>query len=427
MDTNKSVGWKTPQSIIDHYKSYRNEPLYQLSAQDLKKNGEFEIEPHYDVVEVVGRGAYGVVVAAKDGISGEMIAIKKIQKAFEHKIFAKRTLRELKILRLLKHDNVLNLKSLMLPRSREDFQDIYMVSELVEGDLYSIIKSPQKLEEDHIKFIIYQILRGLKYQHSANVLHRDLKPRNILISSKCEVKICDYGLARLLNYNEAQKTDNMTDYVATRWYRAPELLLANEGYDAKIDVWSVGCILAEMYLRKPFLMGTDWKNQLYLIVDLLGTPSEEELDFVENDKAKSFLLNYPHKEPGKFDVIFDVAKTNLQGVDLLKKMLSFDPRTRISVQEALQHPYLEELYCPEDEPTREPINSIEFEFENVELNKEQIKDMIYEETLLYHFKEFREDYVCRVESGQSVLTHIRNNDNKQYVKFEKQDDAMLEE
>lgn len=427
MATKGSSNWETPQSIIETYKKYRNTAFNKLTPQEIKKNGEFEIEPYYDIVEVVGRGAYGVVVAAKDSRTNKMVAIKKIQKAFEHKIFAKRTLRELKILRVLKHDNILNLITLLLPKSREEFQDIYMVSELVEGDLYSIIKSPQKLEEDHIKFIIYQILRGLKYQHSANVLHRDLKPRNILISSKCEVKICDYGLARLLAYNEGQKTDNMTDYVATRWYRAPELLLANEGYDAKIDVWSVGCILAEMYLRKPFLMGTDWKNQLYLIVDLLGTPKNSELDFIENEKAKVFLQNYPHKEKGKFDEIFNEVKADPKGLDLLNKMLIFDPRKRISVQEALQHPYLEELYCPEDEPIREPIKPIEFEFENVDLNKEQIKDLIYEEALSYHFKDFKEDYLKKVENNQSILSHIRNNDNKNYVKFEKLDDAMLEE
>lgn len=419
--------WETPSSIIEHYKNYKNIPLSKKMPQELKKNGEFEIESHYDIIEVVGRGAYGVVVAAKDGKTNKMVAIKKIQKAFEHKIFAKRTLRELKILRLLKHDNILNLMSLMLPKSREDFNDIYMVSELVEGDLYSIIKSPQTLEEDHIKFIIYQILRGLKYQHSANVLHRDLKPRNILISSKCEVKICDYGLARLLLYNEAHKTDNMTDYVATRWYRAPELLLANESYDAKIDVWSVGCILAEMYLRKPFLMGTDWKNQLYLIVNLLGTPEDEDLDFIENEKAKIFLQNYPYKEGDRFDGTFSDIKADDKGLDLLKKMLIFDPRKRISVQDALKHPYLEELYCPEDEPIREPIKSIEFEFEHIDLNKEQLKDMIYEETLLYHFNNFRENYLKQVDKDQSILSHICNNENKGYVKFEKMDDALLEE
>ena len=419
--------WETPVSIIENYKKYRNVSFSKYTPQELKKNGEFEIEPYYNIVEVVGRGAYGVVVAAKDDRTNKMVAIKKIQKAFEHKIFAKRTLRELKILRQLKHDNILDLMFLMLPKSREDFHDIYMVSELVEGDLYSIIKSPQKLEEDHIKFIIYQILRGLKYQHSANVLHRDLKPRNILISSKCEVKICDYGLARLLNYNESQKTDNMTDYVATRWYRAPELLLANEGYDAKIDVWSVGCILAEMYLRKPFLMGTDWKNQLYLIVDLLGTPKDEELTFIENEKAKVFLQNYPFKEQGKFEEIFSNAKADSKGLDLLKKMLIFDPRKRISVQEALEHPYLEELYCPEDEPVRESINPVEFEFENIDLNKEQLKDMIYEEALLYHFDDFKKDYSDKIAKGGSILSHIKNNDNRHYVKYEKLDDALLEE
>lgn len=418
--------WKTPRSVIDHYKRYRNTTFASIPANELKKNGEFEIEPHYDIVEVVGRGAYGVVVAAKDSRTNQMIAIKKIKKAFEHKIFAKRTLRELKILRLLKHDNILNLQNLLLPLARENFQDIYMLSELVEGDLYSIIKSPQKLEEDHIKFIIYQILRALKYQHSANILHRDLKPRNILISSKCEVKICDYGLARLLNFNANQKTDNMTDYVATRWYRAPELLLANEGYDAKIDIWSVGCILAEMYLRKPFLMGSDWKNQLYLIVDLMGTPKDEDLEFIENEKAKAFFKNFPYREHSKMDETFENVNPDKNGFDLLKKMLVFNPNKRISVEEALAHPYLEELYCPEDEPTRDPINPVEFEFESVDLNKEQFKDMIYEEILLYHFPEFQKQYAKKVEKGSSVLNHIIDNDNKEYVKYEKLDDELLE-
>lgn len=171
MKKGQEKDWKTPQEILKKYEQYKNHTLLALSPEQIKKNGEFEIEPKYEIIEEVGRGAYGVVLAVKNTESGEMVAIKKISKAFEHRIFAKRTLRELKILRNLHHENILKLHTIVLPKSREQLQDIYLVSELVEGDLYSIIKSPQQLEEDHIKFIIYQILRGLKYMHSANILH----------------------------------------------------------------------------------------------------------------------------------------------------------------------------------------------------------------------------------------------------------------
>lgn len=415
--------WKIPNTIISYYEKYQNKDY----VPNQNPNKEFDIPDYYHIHEVVGRGAYGVVVAAEDKRTGKMVAIKKIQKAFEHKIFAKRTLRELKILRILEHDNILKLITILLPKSRQSFSDIYIVCELVEGDLYSIIKSSQPLEIDHIKFILYQILRALKYTHSARVLHRDIKPKNILISAKCEVKLCDFGLARVYyDHKIEQKTDNLTDYVATRWYRAPELLLGNENYNSAIDVWSVGCVLAEMLLRKPFLMGTDWKNQLFLILDLLGKPEQEDVSFVENAKAREFLKNYDSKIVSTFDSQFKSLNVDPQGMDLLKKLLIFDPRKRLTVEEALSHPFLTDLYCPEDEPVSEPLSEIDFEFENLDINKEQIKDCIFEEILIHHFKEFKESYVQLIKNKKSIYDHILKNDNKDYSKFEKEDDDKLE-
>ena len=312
--------WTIPESIKNAYEKYNNKTLTKTN----KLSSEFEIEKDYEIIDMIGRGAYGIVVAVKEKKSDKMLAIKKIQKAFDHKIFAKRTLRELKILRLLSHDNILRIDKIALPLSRTEFNDIYLFSPLVESDLYSIIKSPQKLEEDHIKFILYQVLRATKYYHSAKVLHRDLKPRNILISTKCDVTICDFGLARLILENqEAKEVDSMTDYVATRWYRAPELLLGNEKYDEKIDVWSIGCILAEMFLRKPFLMGSDWKNQLYLIVELLGKQNDNDLSFIENVKAKDFLLSLETYSEENIESIFKDVEMSLESKDLITKMLIF--------------------------------------------------------------------------------------------------------
>lgn len=416
--------WTIPNSIISHYLKYQVENFKSFENE----NKEFDIPAYYKIREVVGRGAYGVVVAALDTRTDKMVAIKKIQKAFEHKIFAKRTLREMKILRLLVHDNVLQLNTIMLPKSREHFTDIYMVCELVEGDLYSIIKSNQPLERDHIKFILYQILRAVKFIHSARILHRDIKPKNILISAKCEVKLCDFGLARVHRDGDSgQKTDNLTDYVATRWYRAPELLLGNENYDTKIDIWSIGCVLAEMLLRKPFLMGSDWKNQLFLILDLLGKPDVKSIGFVDNEKAREFLKNYDAKTSSALKQHFENVDSNDPALDLLAKLLSFNPNERVSVDQALEHPYLSDLFCPDDEPTSKPMPDGEFEFEGLELNKEQIKDCIYEEILLHHFPEFKKQYMDKLNAHKSVFDHILHNDNKDYVKFEDEDDQRLDQ
>ena len=163
--------WVVPDSIKKHYAKYRNKADNFKVFKRVKT--KFEIEDHYEIIDSVGQGAYGVVVAAKDKRSGDMVAIKKIEKAFEHKVFTRRTLRELRICRLMKHDNVMGVKTIMLPKSREEFNDLYVVSELMQTDLSSIIKSPQPLSDDHIQFFIYQILRGLKYIHSTQIVHRD--------------------------------------------------------------------------------------------------------------------------------------------------------------------------------------------------------------------------------------------------------------
>jgi serine/threonine protein kinase len=277
----------------------------------------------------------------------------------------------------------------------------------METDLASIIKSPQPLSDEHIQFFLYQILRGLKFIHSAGVIHRDLKPRNLLVNSNCDLKICDFGLSRAIHYQ--QKSGDMTDYVATRWYRAPELLLAAKEYGPSVDMWSVGCILAELLKRKPFLPGTETKTQLELIIDIFGNPTDEEINNIHKEKSRKFLKSLPKKTAKPFDTLFPNA--NPLALDLLQKLTVFDPQTRITVDDALKHPYLAALHFPDDEPTCEFLPSAEFEFEKYPLSLAQLKDLVYEEILLYHYDDFKEEYLRKVEANENPFKEVINNEN----------------
>ena len=224
---------------------------------------KFELDSRYKIIEIIGNGAYGVVCSAIDTSTGSKVAIKKISRAFDVLTTAKRTFRELKILKHFKHDNIISIKNILKPPDElEKFQDVYVVLDLMETDLHHIIHSDQPLSKEHVTYFLYQILRGLKYIHSANVLHRDLKPGNLLVNSNCELKIGDFGMARGLCSSPSEQRRVMTEYVATRWYRAPELMLSLNEYSQAIDMWSVGCIFAEMLGRRPLFPGTNYLNQL---------------------------------------------------------------------------------------------------------------------------------------------------------------------
>ncbi|KAI4383391.1 hypothetical protein MLD38_009233 [Melastoma candidum] len=335
----------------------------------------FEVDSKYVPLEQIGKGAYGVVCSSVNTKTGEKVAIKKLQNVFQNSIEAVRTLREMAILGRVKHENVIALKDVMLPVHQRSFNDVYMVYELMDTDLGHIIWSQQPLTDEHCQFFLYQILSGLKYLHSANVLHRDLKPGNLLINANCDLKIADFGLAR----TTAGADEVMTEYVVTRWYRAPELLVMHDNYGASIDIWSVGCIFAEILGRKPIFKGTDALNQLSLIINVLGAQSEEDLEFIENPRLKRFIETLPHSPGVNFSEMFHGA--NPMAIDLLKRMLVFDPRKRITVAEALRHPYLKECYNPSsDIPAR---SQIQLDMSNIR-DMRTVRQAMYEEILRYH-------------------------------------------
>uniref|UniRef100_A0A8C4IMB3 Mitogen-activated protein kinase n=1 Tax=Dicentrarchus labrax TaxID=13489 RepID=A0A8C4IMB3_DICLA len=337
------------------------------------KGQMFDVGPRYTNLSYIGEGAYGMVCSALDNVTNSRVAIKKIS-PFEHQTYCQRTLREIKILLRFHHENIIGINDILRARHLDNMRDVYIVQTLMETDLYKLLKS-QRLSNDHVCYFLYQILRGLKYIHSANVLHRDLKPSNLLINTTCDLKICDFGLARIAD-PEHDHTGFLTEYVATRWYRAPEIMLNSKGYSKSIDIWSVGCILAEMLSNRPIFPGKHYLDQLNHILGVLGSPSQEDLNCIINMKARNYLQSLPDKPKVPWEKLF--VKVDSKALDLLGRMLTFNPIKRISVEEALAHPYLEQYYDPTDEPVAE--EPFTFSMELDDLPKEKLKELIYDET-----------------------------------------------
>ena len=357
----------------------------------------FWIDPAYKVTKGLGQGAYGSVASAVHIASGESIAIKKVSNVFTKRILTKRALRELKLLRHFRgHKNITCLYDLDITNPSA-FNEVYLYEELMEADLHAIIRSGQPLTDAHFQSFIYQTLCGLKYIHSANVLHRDLKPGNLLVNADCELKICDFGLAR--GFDPDQNTvmsgqqEFMTEYVATRWYRAPEIMLSHQNYNTAIDLWSVGCILAELLGRRPIFKGSDYVDQLNQILYYIGTPSETMLRRVASPRAQQYIRSLPFKAPVPFEQLYPQA-TPL-AIDMLRRLLSFDPSQRITCDEALEHPYLAVWHDPNDEPVC--ANKFDFSFEQVD-DIEGMKKLILQEVI-----SFRREVRIQAQQRQAIL------------------------
>ncbi|KAK8496050.1 hypothetical protein V6N13_089433 [Hibiscus sabdariffa] len=369
----------------------------------------------FKIQEVIGKGSYGVVCSAIDTHTGEKVAIKKIHDIFEHLSDAARILREIKLLRLLRHPDIVEIKHIMLPPSRRDFKDIYVVFELMESDLHQVIKANDDLTREHYQFFLYQLLRALKYIHTANVYHRDLKPKNILANANCKLKICDFGLARVA-FNDTPMTIFWTDYVATRWYRAPELCGSFfSKYTPAIDIWSIGCIFAEVLTGKPLFPGKNVVHQLDLMTDLLGTPSLDTISRVRNEKARRYLTSMRKKQPIPFEQKFPNADP--LALRLLQKLLAFDPKDRPTAAEALANPYFKGLAKVEREPSCQPITKMEFEFERRRVTKDDIQELIFREILEYH-PQLLKDHMSGTERTNFLYPSAVDQFRKQFAHLE---------
>lgn len=299
------------------------------------------------------------------------MAIKKLHRPFQSELFAKRAYRELRLLKHMKHDNVIGLIDVFTANiSLDRFQDFYLVMPFMGTDLGKLMKL-QRLSEDKVQYLVYQMLKGLKYIHSAGIIHRDLKPGNLAINQECELKILDFGLAR--------HTDSeMTGYVVTRWYRAPEVILSWMHYTQTVDIWSVGCIMAEMLLGKPLFKGNDHLDQLSEIMKITGTPTQEFITKLKSQDAKNYIKTLP--KISKKDLQLLLPKAKPQAVDVLDHMLLLDPESRVTAAEALTLPYFSEFRDPEEETEAQTYDT---SLDNTELPLDQWKRHTYTEILSF--------------------------------------------
>lgn len=342
-----------------------------------------EIESHvlerYQVLGKLGKGAYGVVWKARDKITKAQVALKKVFDAFQNSTDAQRTYREAMYLQHLKgHDNIIGLQSILRAHNNKD---LYLVFDLMETDLHAVIRAGI-LKPVHKQFIMYQLFKALKYMHSANLVHRDLKPANMLLNSDCLMKLADFGLARSLTSTESSDPPIVSDYIATRWYRAPEILLGSTSYGLSVDLWSAGCILAEILLEKVLFAGKSSLNQIDLIVELLGKPSTQDLACMKVSYANELMPSLKGKKTKSFSNIFSSCPPEALG--LLRQLLVYDPAKRLTVTEVLFHPFFSKFHNESDEiicnrPLMIPIDDAE------KLSLKVYRDAIYND-ISFHLK-----------------------------------------
>lgn len=356
-----------------------NKSLEEIDRDVLKK---------YEVTQRLGRGAYGIVWKCDDKRTGATVALKKIFDAFQNATDAQRTYREIVLLQeLAGYEHIVELQGVM--RADND-KDIYLVFDYMEADLHCAIRA-NSVEEIHRQSILYQLLKCMKYIHSARLVHRDLKPSNVLLNSRCHVKVADFGLARSMTEAEASNSvpsdagdqpvaaaPPLTDYVATRWYRAPEILLGSSRYTTGVDMWSIGCILAEMLTGKPAFPGSSTMNQLDRVLELTDKPKLEDIRAMKSPFAATMLEALPLTKPRPIHEIYPQA--NLEHLHMLTRMLQFNPINRITSANALQHPYLTVFHNPETETVCDKIIEVPID-DNVKLSVTEYRNRLYRDML----------------------------------------------
>lgn len=309
---------------------------------------------NYDVLGKLGEGTFGEVHKARSFKTSRIVALKKILMHNEKDGFPITALREIKLLKMLSHPNVLKLEEMAVERSKGEGRKkaiMYMVTPYMDHDLSGLLENPSvHFTEPQIKCYMLQLLEGLRYLHANKILHRDMKAANLLINNKGILQIADFGLAR--PYDDAvpqpgkgggEATREYTTLVVTRWYRPPELLLQLRRYTTAIDMWGVGCVFGEMFKGRPILAGSSDLNQAQMIFDLVGSPNEENMPGWSSLPGCEGVSSFQNR-PSTLTQVF--REQGSSAISLLSELLKLDWRKRVNAMDALEHPYFKNPPLP---------------------------------------------------------------------------------
>lgn len=287
----------------------------------------------FQKIEKIGEGTYGVVYKGKNKKTGQIVAMKKIRLESEDEGIPSTAIREISLLKELKHPNIVSLQDVLMEDNR-----LYLIFEFLSMDLKKYmdsLPSEKMLDPELVRSYMYQITAAILFCHRRRVLHRDLKPQNLLINKDGLIKVADFGLGRSFGI----PVRNYTHEIVTLWYRAPEVLLGSTRYSCPVDVWSLGCIFAEMMTRKPLFQGDSEIDQLFRMFRILKTPTEDIWPGVT--QMPDYKPTFPCWT--QYNLKQQVKNMDSAAFDLLQKTLIYDPALRISAKELLEHKYFESL------------------------------------------------------------------------------------
>jgi mitogen-activated protein kinase 15 len=354
----------------------------------------------YRVLAELGRGAYGVVWKAEERATGRHVALKKVIGAFNNDVDAQRTFREVYVLQHVSHKNIVRL--LNVHRAKNDY-DLYLVFEYMHADLSRVVYEGRILGDDHKAFIAFQLFAALLFLESLQVVHRDIKPANVLIDQDCRVKLADFGLSRSVARLPGDESDPvMTQYVATKLYRAPEVMLGSKHYSYPADIWSAGCIIAEIFMESPevLMKSQSIVDQLLRYFSIFGKPAPEDLDSIEISRPLEVLKHLNAKEEIPLSKLLGRNEKDL--LDLISSCLAFNPAKRITARQAIEHPFFKKskiAYILQNVSVFRSAMPLEVHFrEDVRLSAGQYRKELYRLVL-----EKKAEKAQHIETSKSVI------------------------
>ncbi len=337
---------------------------------------ERHILRRFEICNRLGKGAYGVVWKVIDKKSRRLVALKKCFECFRTAADAQKTFREILYLQAFcDHENIVRLRHVI---KSDSGRDMYLTFDFMDTDLHAVSRA-NILTEIQRKFVMWQLLRALKYIHSAEVIHRDLKPSNVLINADCQIKLCDFGLARSTGANYLGPTPELTEYISTRWYRAPELLLASTSYSKAVDIWAAGLLLGELINGAPVFPGLSVMNQLENILGLTQMPNAADIKAMKSPFAAIMVESIPQGSI-KYKLISDIFPTaSSEAIDVIRVCLLFNPESRPGVDDLLRHAYCADFHNEAEEivyPYGQLILPLD---DNVQRTAEEYREALYRE------------------------------------------------